>query len=662
MPPKRNTVVHDVYGRIPNKVENYESINNNVNEYIKNTSNEELAKVIDIANFLYHSHSSSGLEDNTWDSLNYHLEKRMKLEERKNNVGALPITKLRTQLEYEMPSLTKLNPTTCVNYLLHHTNLMWSNKLDGISGMLTYINGQLTKVNTRGNGLIGGNINDLIPHLNIIKTIKNDQKLVVRGEFIISKNNSQYNNRAAVSGKLNSGFVSKNLHLIDFVAYSIVDDGEKMLPSPTTMLATLKDLGFNVVQHGTFCNPTLFDIITLYKDNRKSSTYYIDGLVLTDNIPRLPSPKVTDLTTPPTCHHSVAFKMRLDEQVRKTKVVDVDWGITKTGRYFPVVVYEPVYINSTELHRATGHNANHIKNWHIGKGTKIEVIKSGDVLPIIKHVDVDINIDIIYPTRYEYHWDGKDIMLNDIDNNREVQIQRLYHFFKTIGVKQLGEKMAETLHDCHYTTIFDVARLKVNDFKKIKGIGDKKANTFVTGIQHGLTHATPDRLIYATSLSVHLGRKILHNVFKRVPDMLNYNKDQIITYFKKNKIPGIGEKRIQLLSTCIPEIKKYLDGFGEDTILSMLTNYKKILHQFVMNENIKGKRFVLTGFMCYDTSELEDYIEDHGGVLTDKVNKNIDAIIYYNVNDFTTKMEEAQQFNLVALTLDEFKHRYQVDI
>ena len=112
--------------------------------------------------------------------------------------------------------------------------------------------------------------------------------------------------------------------------------------------------------------------------------------------------------------------MTLEEQLRKTRAINVDWNITRYGRYFPVAIFESVYIDGVRIHRASAHNAAHVLDWRLGKGTEMVVTRSGDVIPTIKDVTVNEKIQPILPgDKYKWFWSdsGKDILLDDIENN-----------------------------------------------------------------------------------------------------------------------------------------------------------------------------------------------------------------------------------------------------
>ena len=73
-----------------------------------------------------------------------------------------------------------------------------------------------------------------------------------------------------------------------------------------------------------------------------------------------------------------------------------------------MAVYKPVYIDHVRITRATAHNAAHVRDWNMGVGTIIKITRSGDVIPQIKDVIIDKDIEIIYPSdEYEWYWENR---------------------------------------------------------------------------------------------------------------------------------------------------------------------------------------------------------------------------------------------------------------
>lgn len=662
-------------GEIPTRIKDANLINQDPDTYVKEhiKSTEELQKLVELASYLYYNMDGGGLTDNSFDSLQYILNKKLRTKGKYyEKIGAPPVPSIREQLPYPMPSLNKVRPGEMVlsKFLEQYKDLAWSLKLDGVSGLLVYSGKKLVRAYTRGDGNIGGNITELVGHMdNIPKSIDND--MVIRGEFIIPKRvwNEKYsesgysNPRAFVSGKINAGHVSIGIQDVQFLAYSIISWGNKsVVPKPSVAFKLLTQNGFLVPENGSFFYPTLQQIADLYVGKRKTAEYNIDGIVLTQDTEL----QVTQgNAVNPT--NSVAFKMMLEEQVRDTKVINIEWNISRYGRYVPVVIYEAVYIDGVRLHRATGHNAKHIRDWSMGKGTKIKIVRSGDVIPFIKEVDVNLDIEPIYPSsEYKWKWEKSDIVLVDIENNPQVHMARNLHFISTIGITGLGEKTVEYMYDAGLKTLQDIVNATPKELKNVKGIGNVKATRFYNDFKSVMTTTPVDRyLVAVTGFNSGLGRIMFKRLLSSIPDILEMSASDIQEYFRINKIPGFGKGRIDGLVKMIPEMRKFLFSINKEYITEALEyNKKRLLEIKKKGENtkIKGFKFVITGFINGLDYDLEDYIYNNGGEFLSAVTKDVKAVISANVSVSSKKILEATTLDIPVYTITEFVLRFDIDI
>lgn len=671
----------------PRYFENAEEINSDPDKYLVGLSTERLQELVRLADHLYHNYEGGGLSDNSYDAFRYTLQKRLKIKGNAlSKVGAPPIKKIRTTLPYSMGSLEKIKPGTreTLDFLFQTTpketiqkeiDISWSLKLDGVSGMLVYSKGgKLENMYTRGDGTIGGDISYLIPYIKKgvpnLEIYEDFGSLVVRGEFVIQKrlfqekySTSYSNPRSFVSSKINSGCITEGISDITFLAYAVIDivdsDGDRPDPTePSKTFRILNEMGFFTPDNGILKTPTVFEVLELYKTKRSESEWLIDGLVLAIDLNSI------DLIKYNIKRSIVAFKAQLEEQQRKTKVINVDWNISRYGRLVPVAIYESVYIDGVRLHRASCYNAAHIRDWNLGKGTEIVVIRSGDVIPIIKDVKIDNTVEPIFPSneRGSWKWKNKvDIELEDIESNRWVQIQRMVYFFTTIGVPKLREKTLENLWDAGHKTIQSITNLKESDFLKIKGIGKIKAKLFFNEIHTTLRTTPIDRYIAASSLELGIGRKLIKQLFRVYPTLLNDSTDDIAKNFKKIKVAGFGPKRIQKVIDIIPRFKTFLYSLGKDDIKEALdaeAKRRKELLKKGLDPKIKDKIFVLTGFYGRIDYKLEDYIYDNGGDFSDSVTSTTECVIAANVMDVTSKMTTALSLKIPVYTIPEFSRKY----
>ena len=675
------------YGCLPRKIPDADLINEDPDKYIKSNLGKEadLERMVEIAAYLYYNYDGGGLTDNAFDALEHHLNRKKRLKGRLyEKIGAPPVEKIRTDLPYPLPSLNKVKPGEkgLIRFLeqfqtetfLPKPDLMWSLKLDGVSGMIVYEAGKLSKIYTRGDGSVGGDVTYLKDYITLPQTLVSIKDVVIRGEFILSKSNwkkyneSYANPRSFVAGKINAGYISPGLIDIDFVVYQIMAfENEPVLPEPSQALKILDAEGFNIVEHGLIKKPVMFDIIQLYRTQRNISEYNIDGLVLTSDVRKPAIKPLSEGESAVNPMDTVAFKMTLEEQIRNTKVINVEWNITRHGRYFPKVIFNAVYIEGVRITRSTGHNASHIRNWNMGKGTEITVYRSGDVIPQIKDVTVNEDIEPIYPSdEFSWHWFRKDILLDEIDANPYVQMRRMLYFFETMEVRGLGEKTVEKFWKAGFITAEDVVKASVEDMTTIRGVGKKKAQSFYDGIRKALTTVPPDRFSVASStFESGIGMVTLKRLFKAIPGVIDMTEKEILNAFKKVKIPGVGKKRSESIARGIPKFREYVYSFAEEEIRASIQNYLDRLNVIKTeggNPKIAGKIFVLTQFGMKEDYGLKDYIYDHDGNISNKVVNNAEAIIAGNLYSVTKKMETAYEKGIPILSLQEFVRQYNVPL
>lgn len=650
----------------PRFFENAQTINEDPDTYAKKLSTNELKDLIRLASYLYYNFEGGGLTDNSFDALEYLLNKREKTKFRRREdkaIGSLPIERLRTKLPYPMGSLEKLKPgmESLLKYLT--SPLEWSVKEDGVSALVIFSGGKPQKIYSRGDGTIGGDIS-FIKDFVKFPTPKEYPDIVVRGELVMKTNvfKEKYSKvyttpRSMVAAKVNSGYASPWLTDISFVAYQVVD-----LRSPKDFskdpFSILRFEGFETASHGVLENPTLFELITLYKEQRNTSDYWIDGLVIQPVNRSLPK---------------VAFKMLLEEQVRWTKVLSIEWRPTRTGKIFPRVKYEAVFVDGRRFTHASGFNAAHIRDWNLRKGCQIKVVISGDIIPVIQDVKEPLDLSIapqsfsLPPEEPEWEWKGKDIYLVDIEGNPIVQQKRILYFWQALAAKGIGEKAIEKFYQAGYDTIAKIASIPSgHDLHQVLYPGSKSSTSgekiFKT-IHEVLQTARFDRLVPAIGNIKGMGRKLIKGVLKYIPNMFIEPPEDLRAELNRVKIPGVAAKRKEALIEGVPAVINFLKSISSEDFKIAIKNEKErieYLRNNPKNPRIESHSFVFTGFFGDVDFQLEDYIYDNGGDISSAITSKTAALICKNPAEFSKTIELASQLKVVVLTIPEFIVRFDI--
>lgn len=304
------------------------------------------------------------------------------------------------KLPYQMGSLDQVYlggdfQDWLTKYNLLGRNIVITDKLDGISCMAVFRNGELEIAYSRGNGVEGA---DITRHVKLIKNLpkklKNIDYLVVRAELIMKVDTfeqnwkSKFKNpRVTVAGTMNRSESNKDIIAdIDFVAYEVVATNATPENTKIQQLNMLSSLGFQTVPslYTVACTSLTDAVMTkILKEARLASPYELDGIVITaDEIDVRPQRGSISLNP----EHSCKFKVNDDDSIVKTTVEEVLWEISKSGYLKPRVKVAPVQLFGTTVTYASGYNAKFIYDNKIGPGAVVTITKAGTVIPEILEV------------------------------------------------------------------------------------------------------------------------------------------------------------------------------------------------------------------------------------------------------------------------------------
>ena len=353
----------------------------------------------------YYNNSVSEISDHEYDDL---FDELKRLEEETNIVMANSPThtvgyEAKSKLEkvkhsHPMLSLDKTKSVDDLKKFASNKDCLLMCKMDGLTVLLTYENGELIQAETRGNGEEG----EIITHNarvfeNIPIHIDYTGHLEVEGEAIITygdferinsklPENEKYKNpRNLVSGsvrQLDSNIVAQR-H-IKFIAWKVpkIEDS-KYDKYFAKKLEQVKELGFDIVPYIIYFEDTVENRVALLKNTAKELGYPIDGLVMTYNDISYGESLGTTGHHP---KHSLAYKFYDD--IYPTRLLDVEFTMGKTGVLTPTAVFEPVEIDGTMVERASLHNISIMKSLGIvSKYQEIGVYKANMIIPQIEYAE-----------------------------------------------------------------------------------------------------------------------------------------------------------------------------------------------------------------------------------------------------------------------------------
>jgi NAD-dependent DNA ligase len=561
-------------------------------------------------------------------------------------VGA-PVEKNKATLPYEMGSMDKIKPDT--NALISWTKkfkgpYVLSCKLDGVSGLYS-TEGKSSKLYTRGDGKIGQDISYLIPYLNLPK----NKNLVIRGEFVISKNvfetkykNEFANPRNMVAGIINHKTVDKNkINDVHFVAYEVI----KPILNPSDQMEFLKnDLKTECVLNRlekTISNELLSQILI---DNRRMYDYEIDGIIVTNN--QIYERKSGNP------EHAVAFKMVLSEQLAEATVVDVIWSPSKDGYLKPRVQILPISLGGVKIEYATGFNAAFIQNNKIGIGAIIKIVRSGDVIPHILNVTVQAPEAKMPSQSYKWNATNVDIILENMEQDETVREKVVTGFFKGIEVDGLGAGNISRIIEMGYDTVPKIINMTIEDFLKVEGFKSTMANKIHNGIKEKIGSASLITLMSASNLFGRtFGERKIELIMNEYPDILISKETNQEKTKKIQKVKGIAEKSATSFVDSITIFNNFIKECGLE---NKLHNKPKNV-ELKIDGPLFNKIIIMTGFR---DKNLEDKIKSAGAKIGSSVSKNTHLVIVKHLEEDTSKASDAKKLGVPLITLDEFNNKY----
>ena len=386
----------------------------------------------------------------------------------------------------------------------HRTLLSW--KMDGLTIVLTYQNGELFKAVTRGNGEVGEVItNNARVFRNIPLRIPFQGELVLRGEAVIGyrefarineeipEADARYKNpRNLCSGsvrQLNNEVTAKrNVH---FFAFSLVRaEGVDFENSHEKEFLWLQGQGFETVEYKVVTAENLEETVRWFSERIEENEYPSDGLVaLYDDIAYGRSLGQTAKFP----RDSMAFKWQ--DEIRETVLKEIEWSPSRTGLINPVAIFEPVELEGTTVSRASVHNISIMRGLELGVGDTIEVYKANMIIPQIADNKTRSGVRDI-PKVCPVCGGATEIRkINDVESlyctNPDCQAKKIKSFTlfvsrDALNIEGLSEATLEKfiargfIHE--FADIFRLSRFR-EEIVELEGFGEKSYENLISSVE-----------------------------------------------------------------------------------------------------------------------------------------------------------------------------------
>ncbi len=545
-------------------------------------------------------------------------------------------------------------------------------KLDGLTIVLTYENGDLKTAATRGDGKIGENVINNIRTIESIPLKLSDskrkipKKLTVRGEVVLKKSYFEKINKERISEGLEPFANPRNIaagsirqldpnvvrerELVFFAYYFDEDLAQKTHEEEHNIL---KDFGFKVSEHNQYCKDSkeVEQYLKKWETKRKSLDYMTDGVVIVINNINIEK-ELGNIGK--TERWMCAYKFPA-EQVT-SRVVDIIFQVGRTGAITPVAVLEPRNLAGSVVRRATLHNFDEIKRIDLKIGDTVIIQKAGDVIPDIVEVIKGLrdgkekiihtpkkcpscNFDIVKKEgEVNYYCSNK--------NCYAKQKEGIIHFVskKAFNIDGLGEKIVEQLIEEGLLKDFsDIFRLRKEDLVPLERFAEKSADNLILAISKS-KKIDLAKFIYSLGIR-HVGEETsisLANRFRNIKNLINTNKQDF------ENIEDIGPAVSESL------FEYFLNSKNKEIIQKLLDLGVSINSEKSVEKKLNGKIFVLTGSLeGFTRDEAKNIIRLKGGKISSSVSKNVDYVLVGD--DPGSKYSEAQKLGLDIINENEFQ-------
>ncbi|MBQ8592392.1 MAG: NAD-dependent DNA ligase LigA [Lachnospiraceae bacterium] len=591
------------------------------------------------------------------------------------NVGYEAVEELpKERHEKPMLSLGKTKDREELQAWLKGNEALLSWKLDGLTIVLTYVDGKLLKAVTRGNGEVGEVItNNARVFKNIPLNIAYQGELVLRGEAVITyadfeKINAQIedaedkykNPRNLCSGsvrQLNNEITAKRN--VNFFAFSLVKaDAIEFSNSREAQLQFLKEQGFDIVEYKKVNEDTILDAISYFE--QKIQTYEVpsDGLVLTYEDIAYGKSLGTTAKFP---RDSIAFKWA--DELRETTLREIEWSPSRTGLINPVAIFEPVELEGTTVSRASVHNISIMRGLKLGIGDRIMVYKANMIIPQIAE-NLTMSDTIVIPEICPVCGGRTEIkQINEVQSlycsnpscdAKKIKSFTLFVSRDAMNIDGLSEATLEKLiakgflHE--YADIFHLDVYK-DEIMQMEGFGEKSCQNLLQSIENARKTTLP-KMIYSLGIA-NIGlanAKVLCREFKfDLEAMMQAEVNELAM------IDGIGE----VIAT------SFRDYFQDETNVSAVRNLLPELtieiEQIDASERtLDGKVFVITGSLVHfeNRNALKELIERKGGKVTGSVTGKTDCLINNDSTSNSSKNKKAKELGIAIMTEEEFMSVY----
>ena len=552
--------------------------------------------------------------------------------------------------------------------------LSW--KMDGLTVVLTYENGELLNAVTRGNGVVGEVItNNAKVFKNLPVNIPFKGRMVLRGEAIITysefkkinallSEEEQYKNpRNLCSGsvrQLNNEITAKRN--VELYAFTLVEaEGVDFKNSQQNKMEFMKEQGFQTVEYKVVTAKNIYETVEWFSEKVKTNDFPSDGLVLLyDDI----SYGESLGSTAKFPRNAIAFKWA--DETAKTKLTEVEWSASRTGLINPVAIFEPVELEGTTVSRASVHNISIVKELKLGIGDTIEVYKANMIIPqIAQNLTKSGSLEIpdkcpVCGEKTSIHKEN-DVEVLFCENPdclaKKIKSISLFVSRDAMNIDGMSEATIEKfiskgfLHEL--ADLFKLNRYK-DEIISMDGFGEKSYEKLVKAAETAKITTTA-KFIYSLGIA-NIGLSNAKMVCKAFSNDLEKIRHASIDELVE--IDGVGE-------IIAESFVKFFANENNNHMVDDMLDIVTLEDEENDNANdMEGMNFVITGSVNHfsNRSEVKELIEGRGGKVTGSVTSKTKYLINNDSTSNSSKNKKAKELGVQIITEDEFIDMFSINL
>lgn len=644
---------------------------------------KELIDILNRASAVYYQGKDEIMSNFEYDKL---YDELVSLEKESGLVLAgSPTQKVGYEILSELPKQTHPSPmlsldkTKQVNELeswIGDKEGLLSWKMDGLTVVLTYENGQLLNAVTRGNGVVGEVItNNAKVFKKLPISIPFKGHMVLRGEAVITysefekinaslSEEEQYKNpRNLCSGsvrQLNNEITAKRN--VELYAFTLVEaEGVDFENSQKNKMEFMRKQGFQVVEYKLVTRENIAETVEWFSDKVKTNDFPSDGLVLLYDDIEYGNSLGSTAKFP---RNAIAFKWA--DEVAKTKLLEMEWSASRTGLINPVAIFEPVELEGTTVSRASVHNISIVRELKLGIGDEIEVYKANMIIPqIAKNLTESDSLEIpdkcpVCGEKTVIHKEN-DVEVLFCENPdclaKKIKSISLFVSRDAMNIDGMSEATIEKfiargfLHEL--ADLFKLERYK-DEIISMEGFGEKSYEKLIKAADAAKVTTTA-KFIYSLGISG-IGLSNAKMICKALDN--DFDKIRKVSREELIEIDGVGEV---LADSFVRFFEKENNNHVVDDLLKII---KMEDSESSVQNDMEGMNFVITGSVNHFSNRgaVKELVESRGGKVTGSVTSKTKYLINNDSTSNSSKNKKAKELGVQIITEDEFIDMFSVKL